>query len=53
MSKLININRGFEAMLPEPKDPEREEVTIKKNELAVEFTIFKWRFKLSLSFLRE
>lgn len=53
MSNFLNINRGFEAMLPESRTPEGEEVTIKKNELAAEFTIFKWRFKISLSFSRE
>ena len=52
MSDIININKGFVAMLPEPP-PEVEEVTIEKNELAAEFTIFKWRFKISLSFTKE
>ena len=41
-------------MLPEPKDPEREEVIIEKaKELSVEFVLLDWRFKFSVNFSRD
>jgi len=53
MSNLINTNRGFEAMLPVSEEPKVEEVTIDNTkEVAVEFTIFNWHFKFSITFSR-
>lgn len=47
MSNLININKGFEAMIP--KSPEGEEVTSKK-EVNHELTISLFGIQIALSF---
>lgn len=54
MSDLLNINRGFNAMLPVSKESKAEEVAVdNKKEIAIEFTIFGWRFKFSITFSRD
>lgn len=54
MYDILNINSGFESMLPEPKLPEVEEVAPKKTrEISVEFTIINWRFKFAITFTRD
>jgi hypothetical protein len=53
MYDILNINSGFEAMLPEPKLPEVEEVPPKnEKEISVEFTFLNWRFKFGITFTR-
>ena len=46
MFDSLNINKGFEAMLPKSKEPEREEVEESKVR-SVSFTLLNWRFEIS------
>ena len=54
MYDILNINKGFESMLPEPKLPEVEEDPIRPTrEISVEFTLINWRFKFAITFTRD
>ena len=52
MYDVLNINKGFEAMLPESESPKVEEVS-KTRELSIKFRVLSITFKIALTFTRD
>lgn len=52
MYDILNINKGFTAMLPEPESPLQEEVR-KTRELSIQFKLIVWTFKIAITFTRD